>query len=59
MSLTLEEYREILSWYAKKKYYEQKLGDVAPQTDREFVNSVHRKLREGLKHGEQKAPKKA
>jgi hypothetical protein len=59
MTLTLEEYREILSWYAKKKYYEQKLGDVAPQTDREFVNMVHRKLREGVRRDQEEAPKKA
>ena len=59
MTLTLEEYREILSWYAQKKYYEQKYGNAAPATDREFVNSVHRKIREGIKRDEQEAPEKA
>jgi hypothetical protein len=48
MSLTLEEYREIITWYAKMKYYEQKYGNAAPPEDRAFVDGVHRKLREGL-----------
>lgn len=48
MSLTLEEYREIITWYAKMKYYEQKYGNAAPSEDRAFVDGVHRKLREGI-----------
>ena len=48
MSLTKEEYREILSWYAKKTYYEQKYKNSAPPADRDFVSSIHRKLRESV-----------
>jgi len=49
MSLTLDEYREIIAWYAKTKYYEQKYGNAAPPVDRDFENRIHRKLREGVK----------
>lgn len=52
MSLTLEEYREILSWYAKMTYYEQKYKNHAPPADRDFVSSIHRKLRESTKDDE-------
>ena len=45
MSLTLEEYREIMIWYAKTKYYEQKFGNAAPPIDRDMENRLHRKLR--------------
>lgn len=53
MSLTLEEYREILSWYAKKTYYEQKYKNHAPLADSQFVSSIHRKLRESVKKDEE------
>jgi hypothetical protein len=61
MSLTLDEYREIIAWYAKTKYYEQKYGNAAPPVDRDFENRIaappvdrdfenriHRKLRESV-----------
>jgi hypothetical protein len=48
MSLTLDEYREIIAWYAKTKYYEQKYGNAAPPADRDFENRIHRKLRESV-----------
>lgn len=46
MNLTLEEYREIISWYAKTKYYEQKYGNAAPPTNKDIENRIHIKLRE-------------
>jgi|DEB0MinimDraft_4_1074332.scaffolds.fasta_scaffold36390_3 hypothetical protein len=59
MSLTLDEYREIIAWYAKTKYYEQKYGNAAPPVDRDFENRIHRKLRESVKHDEQEAQEEA
>jgi len=50
MSLTLEEYREIMIWYAKTKYYEQKFGNAAPPIDRDMENRLHRKLRKITKN---------
>ena len=59
MSLTLDEYREIIAWYAKTKYYEQKYGNAAPPVDRDFENRIHRKLRESVEHDEQEAQEEA
>ncbi len=59
MSLTLKEYREIISWYAKTKYYERQYGNAAPPSDQEMENRIHRKLRESVKDVGQKAQEEA
>jgi hypothetical protein len=55
MSLTLEEYREIITWYAKMKYYEQKYGNAAPPEDRAFRSSLSGQQRKRKKRSKLKS----